>query len=115
MKRMSFLLLFVGIVVLASGCSPLGCEARRLMLASTDPMRDAQRSLARGKREVVAIYGYTWILPGVPDNWAPHGGYTVRMIEGTSDMVVGEQCQRFNDAAYEYARAHNAVVVKAVR
>lgn len=83
------------------------------MLASADPVRDAQRSLRDRKREVVGVYGYAAILPGVPEGWAPQGGYTVRMIEGTSDAVLAGQCERFNEAAYEYASAHNAVVLKA--
>lgn len=45
----------------------------------------------------------------------PHGGYKVRKIQGPSGPVTAGRCKRFNDAAHAYARAHNAVVVNALR
>jgi len=103
-----------GLVLFASGCSGnTMCRIRLLRLSLENPVRDAERALMDGKREVIGVYGYAVELPGVPDDWKPRGGYTVRMIEGTSDVIIAGPCERFKAAARNYARDYNAVVVKA--
>ena len=73
-----------------------------------------ESNLSKGDKEFVAIYGYTYEVPGV-ENKAIIKEYGMRPIEGTSDVVEGQEHKHLIDLARTYAKAYNQKLLKILK
>ena len=65
-------------------------------------------ALAQGDFRPLGIWGFTLIVPGVPDTANLRAPKDVLPIPGTSDALVSEEHGRLVDAAFAYATDYNA-------
>jgi hypothetical protein len=73
---------------------------------------DAARSLRRGDRHLLGVYGYTVMVPGLAvRNSAPviPSGFSVKVLEGSGDN--SEACPHLGDRAMIYATRYNQAMV----
>jgi hypothetical protein len=80
---------------------------------TADPVADAKKAAASNDFRLLAVHGYTWTIPGVSEDkkFEYEGKYGLRMIEGTSDVVMGPEHERLIRAATQYAKRYNSQVL----
>ncbi|HEV7692370.1 MAG TPA: hypothetical protein VGO52_16150 [Hyphomonadaceae bacterium] len=73
---------------------------------------DAERALKAGDTRVLGVYGYSVTFPGTsPKDWETfHEAY--RGIEGTSDMMYGDDHVALISNATDYAAIYNMFILK---
>ena len=79
-------------------------------LVARDPQRDADSAVSRGDLHLLAISGYALIVPGLKRNWASYG-HPIYLFRATGDHLEGPDHITYSRAAYDYAKAYNAVVL----
>ena len=86
-------------------------------LLQLDPARELERAIAGGDWRFVGVAGYVVIAPGVAfsDSLYPKDLKEIRVIEGTSDFVIGEAGERLNRVAAQYAEQYNRLLLKRLR
>ena len=86
-------------------------------LSRLDPAREVERAIARGDWRFVGVAGYAVVAPGVAfaDPRYPKDLREIRVIEGTSDFVIGQAGERLNKVAAEYAEQYNRLLLKRLR
>jgi hypothetical protein len=78
-----------------------------------DPARDLRAALKKGDSRFLAISGYGLEVPGVPNFMKRYGGkHSYRILEGTSDMVSGEEGSRLQKLVEDYAERYNKLLIK---
>ena len=88
-------------------------ERALLWLLDADPIADAIRALATGDTRLLGVADFAVRIP-VTQN---HGSrsleteFGLRVLEGTSDCIFGEEHLRLNIMAREYARVYNDYVI----
>jgi hypothetical protein len=113
----------LGLVAILVGCSsvratepPSGVRQLR-WLETADPITDAKRAVERRDFTLLAVNGYTWSIPGVPeaDKFAYRDKYGMKPIEGTSDVIMGTEHARLVDVATKYAKSYNEYLLRHAR
>ena len=86
-------------------------------LSRLDAATELQASIARDDWRFLGVLGYVLVAPGVEfdDPLYPKSPADVRVIEGTSDMMVGEAGKRFNMVAGAYAERYNRLLLERLR
>ena len=61
-----------------------------------DPLADAKKAVDRREFTLLGINGYTWTIPGIDESkkFELRKKYGLRIIEGTSDAIQGEEHSR---------------------
>jgi hypothetical protein len=87
--------------------------ASLLWLNQADAKQDAQAALSKNDLRVLAMAGRVPSLPGIgPELTAKAKGVCgVRMVEGSTDSVLGETHRKLLQAASDYAAAYNQIVI----
>jgi len=106
----------IAIACVTSGCAEKAApeQVRQLQwLDKADPIEDAKKALVAGDAHLLAVNGYTEIIPGVEQSKTLEykSRYGVQAIKGTSDAFVSSEHNRLNNVASEYARKYNEYVV----
>lgn len=82
-------------------------------LYKADPGKDAKQAIAKGDFRLVAVYGYTLIIPGLNGDLSKYEKlYGIRVIEGTSDVMQNEEHGKLNALASEYAKKYNRIILE---
>src|SRR5689334_25341304 len=78
-----------------------------------DPVKDAARALKEKDFKLLAVYGYTWTIPGVAetDRCDYRERYGMKLIEGTSDALVNPEHGRLVELTIKYATTYNRHLV----
>jgi hypothetical protein len=71
---------------------------------------DARKAIAKGDLRFVAVYGFSYYVPGVAWDY-DRGTSGLRFVEGTSDFSSNLWEALFNETAYSYAEAYNTVIL----
>lgn len=77
------------------------------------PANDMKQSLNNGDKRFIGICGYACYPPGLTDeelDWAKEYGF--RIIEGTSDMIEGNEHAALIGKARVYAEQYNRALVQ---
>ena len=106
---------FLGAYMLI-GCSPKPAaeEVRQLRwLEAADPISDAYAALSKNDKRLVGVNGYTWIIPGVEEQRKDdyRNRYGLRILEGTSDVIVNSEHGRLVGLAGQYAKKYNTYIL----
>jgi hypothetical protein len=81
-------------------------------LKVTNAESDARSAVAHGDKRLLAVYGYTLMVPGVHDDAsALRAKYGLRILNGTSDAYKDSSDREFNENARKYASIYNRIVV----
>jgi hypothetical protein len=73
---------------------------------------DARGAVAHGDKRLLAVYGYTLMVPGVRGDASElRARYGLRILEGTSDAYKDASDREFNETARKYAATYNRVVI----
>jgi hypothetical protein len=82
-----------------------------------DPIGDARKAVDRGEFALLGLDGYTGTIPGIEDSkkFELRKQYGLRLIEGTSDIVQGEEHKRLQGLAIEYAKNYNLYLLDHVK
>lgn len=107
-----FLAALVALVLASVGCTTERTipEAAQLgWVLHADPVADAEKALASRQHALLAVWGVTWLIPGVEDQekMEYRQRYGVKFIEGTGDVLYNEERARLVTQAYSYAMAYN--------
>lgn len=119
-----FLSLFLTVNAFAQGTSNgAGSSSKRsnvTVLKSTletldleHPEEDVTRNVAKGEFTFFGINGYSCDIPNDKLDFNPLiQEYGIRCLEGTSDMVEGEEHRRLIERATVYAQSYNSSLKK---
>ena len=77
------------------------------------PEEDARRNIAAGDHRVLAVQGYGISFPGLPNDaqLSIADSDKFRLIQGTTDFVVGEKHRELIHIAHRYAERYNSYVL----
>jgi hypothetical protein len=94
--------------------SPVDSVEQLRWVQTADPTVDARAAVANHDSRLLGIYGYTWMIPGIPEEHRLEykDKYGLRMIEGTSDSIQNEEHGRLISAATTYAKKYNAEILR---
>lgn len=78
-------------------------------IEKANPATDAEAALERNDHTLLAVQGYTWVIPGTDESKKSEykTRYGVRVIQGTSDAVISKEHLRLIRLATEYAANYN--------
>jgi hypothetical protein len=115
-----FLAALVALIFASVGCTtvPTIPEIAQLQwVVHADPVADAKKALASGQHTLLAVWGVTWLIPGVsePEKAEYRQRYGVKFIEGTGDVLYSEEHARLVRQAYSYAMAYNRHILSQLR
>jgi hypothetical protein len=80
-------------------------------LRVTNAETDAKNAIAHGNNKLLAVNGYTLVVPGVDgDASALRAKYGLRILEGTSDAFKNSSDREFNEIARKYGSIYNRVI-----
>jgi len=87
--------------------------AKLKWVETSDPLVDAKRSIKANDFRLLAVLGYTWVLPGVKDErkFKLRKKYGIKIIEGTSDVLESEEHARLIKLARNYAYQYNREIL----
>ena len=83
----------------------------------SNPIADLEANTAKGDRRFIGINGYTCHAPGVgtkDDKFVTSSLYGIRCLEGTGDVIEGNQHKHLIDKAIEYARTYNGELLRRI-
>jgi len=82
-----------------------------------DPLADAKKAVDRREFTLLGVDGYTWTIPGIEDSkkFELRKKYGLKIIEGTSDVVQGEEQKRLQGLATEYAKKYNLYLLDHIK
>jgi hypothetical protein len=82
-----------------------------------DPVADAKKAVDRSEFTFLGVYGYTWTIPGVEDSkkFELRKKYGLKIIEGTSDALQGEEHKRLQGLATEYVKKYNLYLLDHIK
>jgi hypothetical protein len=113
---------FLSACVLLSACAssppePRGPGNPKLARYETaDAVADCRRAIASHDFRFLAVYGFTWDVPGIEDFKTKYQHrYRHRFLDGTSEMVTGSEDVRLQGIAREYAARYNRYLFHYVR
>jgi hypothetical protein len=110
-------LLPAGLLLIATGCHQPKSDPIKILkwVESADPIADANLAIAKGDFRLKGINGLGLMIPGtdLPQYEEATKTKNVISIEGTSDVVYGEEHLRLIDLAFKYAEAYNRQVLSA--
>jgi hypothetical protein len=74
-----------------------------------DPVAEAKKAVDRREFTLLGVDGYTWTIPGIDESkkFELRKKYGLKIIEGTSDVVQGDEHARLQELATEYAKKYN--------
>ncbi|MDM5271782.1 hypothetical protein PGH07_06305 [Sulfurovum sp. zt1-1] len=114
---MTRLFLCIPLLLLSPSLFAQTCEDKVHKLhwvENAEPRKDALIALTSGNIKLIAVYGYTLLMPGVEEskiaNARKTGNFTV--IEGTGDALCSDEYARLNRIAYKYAKIYNETLAK---
>lgn len=83
-------------------------------IEKANPTTDAEAALKKNDHTLLAVQGYTWVIPGTDESKKSEykTRYGVRVIQGTSDTVVNKGHLRLVRLATEYAANYNRHLLK---
>jgi len=82
-------------------------------LCKANPEQDAKQAIAKSDFRLMAVYGYTLIIPGTKGDFKKYEKfYGIRPILGTSDAIQNEEHGTLNALASEYALKYNRIILK---
>lgn len=82
-------------------------------LAHADPSRDAREAFRSNDVRLVALRGYSTIVPGVSEYWTRLcTNQGLKVIRGTSDVLSNRNDWAFRAAATDYARKYNRTLLE---
>ena len=114
MVRLSFGPLFVLIVSAAtctsSGVSDDGISRELKRIEFADPAADLELAMENGDCRFIGIMGYALEVPG--KYW--RSSYGVRVIEGTSDVIISPEYGRLLGIARRYAERYNQLLLEKI-
>lgn len=78
-------------------------------VAKADPISDAKKAIESSNLVLLGIAGYTWTIPGVDESkkFEYRKKYGLRILEGTDDVILGNEHMRLRELATEYAKKYN--------
>ena len=98
---------------------PFAAELNRRSdsLSRLDAAKELKAAIASGDWRFLGVVGYVVVAPGVDftDPEYPRDPRDMRIIEGTSDMQLGEAGTRFNTLASAYAERYNRLLLDRLR
>ncbi|HUX89794.1 MAG TPA: hypothetical protein VMV48_03795 [Gallionellaceae bacterium] len=106
------LLAFITLNVCAAETEPE--EVRQLRwVQQANPIVDAKAAVARNDFVLLGVLGYTWSIPGIQEEkkFVFREKYGVKLLEGTSDVILGTEHGRLIKLATEYAEKYNQYVL----
>ena len=83
-------------------------------IEKANPTTDAEAALKKNDHTLLAVQGYTWVIPGTDESkkFEYKSRYGVRVIQGTSDAVINKEHLRLIRLATEYAANYNRHLLK---
>jgi len=114
------------IIVAISGCqgtgqidpTSLSAQERAAIsslswLRDADASRDAKQAIARGDKRLLAMASRSPSLPGVPAEQTSKAKAVcgIHYVKGSTDAVMGETHLRLLQAARDYARQYNGIML----
>ena len=82
-------------------------------LYKVNPEKDANQAIAKGDFRLMAVYGYTLIVPGIKGDYRKYEKtYGIHPIEGTSDFIKNNEHGKLNALAKKYAEKYNLTILK---
>lgn len=99
--------------------SPAACAEKNPVeqlrwIEKANPATDAEAALKINDHTLLAVRGYTWVIPGTDESKKLEykTRYGVRLILGTSDTVISEEHLRLIRLATDYAENYNRYLLK---
>ena len=90
-------------------------ESQLEWLISANPMGDVETAIRSGNTKYAAVYGYTYMVPGMEAQESEIiGSKNFFAIEGTSDDLCSENHAKLNDLAFKYAKKYNSLLAQKV-
>jgi hypothetical protein len=86
-------------------------EARQLLL-DTDPAFLARSASERADVRYFVVMGIGPVTPGIPPRSAGAPPIRTWVMPGTSDVRVGKDDERYQMAAYDFAKAYNVALAR---
>jgi hypothetical protein len=82
-------------------------------LETANAVADADRALTSGDHRLMAVHGYSLMIPGVDGRryFDYEQRFGVRPIAGTSDFIEGPEHMRLVQLAHRYAQGYNTRVL----
>ena len=85
-------------------------------LYKANPEKDAKQAIAKGDFRLLAVYGYTLIVPGIKGDYTKYKKtYGIHPIEGTSDFIQNKEHGKLNALASKYAEKYNRIILKQIK
>lgn len=84
------------------------------LLNLDDPAGDARANLAQGRARLIGVCGFSCLAPGI-ERGDGEGVDGIHYLEGTSDVVEGDEHARLLKQAMRYAIAYNQSLVAALK
>jgi len=83
-------------------------------IEKANPTTDAEAALKKNDHTLLAVQGYTWVIPGTDESRKSEykTRYGVRVIQGTSDAAINKEHLRLIRLATEYAANYNRYLLK---
>jgi hypothetical protein len=84
---------------------------------NADPVADAKKAVDRSEFTFLGVYGFTWTIPGIDESkkFELRKKYGLKIIEGTSDAVQGDEHTRLQGLATEYAKKYNLYLLEHIK
>ena len=105
------------ILVLFAGTTACTQEPEPIRLLrwveKADPIADAKAAVERNHYVLIGVHGYSWTMPGVTKSkqFEYRDRYGVKLLEGTGDVILGEEHARLIGLALEYAEKYNLYIL----
>ena len=112
---------FATIVILIAffASTPVACAENNQIeqlrwIENANPTADAEAALKKKDYTLLAVQGYTWVIPGTEELKKSEykARYGVRVIQGTSDAALNKEHLRLIHRATEYAASYNRYLLK---
>jgi hypothetical protein len=91
--------------------------AKLRWVQTADPIADAKTATAKGQVKLLAVYGYTWSIPGTKEQerFELQRKFGVQFVEGTSDALEDAEHERLTKQVVAYASAYNRYLLGQVQ
>jgi len=82
------------------------------MLETSDIEADVQDALLKKDYRFLVCVGWGSVVPGVPWSSEMREKFGTRILDGTGDMVFGEEHERYKLVAGKYAEKYNELLLE---
>jgi hypothetical protein len=83
-------------------------------LKNADVASDVDASISKGDCRFLVCIGWGPIAPGIAQDDPKIKKYGTRILDGTGDMIFGEDHKRYKKAAADYASRYNTLLLERI-